>query len=332
MLTITKQKITRPVYDITVKDTSNFYANNILVHNCAEITLPTTPFEGVNDENGRIALCTLSAINWGNIKKPEDFEKPCELAVRALDSLLTYQDFPAIQAELSTKEFRTLGIGIINLAYFLAKNNMRYDGSAFETVDEYMEAMAFYLTKASVQLAKEQGPCQLSAETKYGIGQFPWENRKKEIDEIIPHKTRFDWEGLRSEMAQYGIRNATLMALMPSECQSLDNEILMKDGSKTTLEKLIREYGNISIEDIHSNPFMIGQRFSFLKPVELSDSIAHEFYYNGPKEIIEIEFEDGSSYKFTENHRLLVDRGGSSQWIEIKDLRENDNVVSVNTK
>lgn len=187
---------------------------------CTEITLPTRPFQSMDDEDGRIALCTLSAINWGNIKKPEDFEKPCELAVRALDALLSYQDYPLIQAELATKEFRTLGVGIINLAYFIAKNNMKYDETAYEKIDEYMEAMAFYLTKASVQLAKEFGPCELSHETKYGKGLFPWESRKKAVDALTPHKLSQDWESLRADMLKYGIRNATLMALMPSETSS----------------------------------------------------------------------------------------------------------------
>jgi ribonucleoside-diphosphate reductase alpha chain len=187
---------------------------------CQEITLPTRPFESLSDENGRIALCTLSAINWGNIRKPEDFEKPCELAVRALDNLLSYQEYPMLQAEFSTQEFRTLGIGVINLAYFLAKNGVRYDDSALALVDEYMEAMSYYLIKASVQLAKEKGPCDLSHETKYGMGIFPFETRKESVDELVPHQTRYDWDALREEVKEYGIRNATLMALMPSESSS----------------------------------------------------------------------------------------------------------------
>lgn len=187
---------------------------------CQEIALPTRPFEQLDDENGRIALCTLSAVNWGNIKKPEDFEKPCELAVRALDELLSYQDFPAIQAELSTREFRTLGVGIINLAYFLAKNGVKYDESALELVDEYMEAMTYYLIKASVQLAKEKGPCELSHETKYGKGIVPFETRKLDVDELIPMVQRMDWNGLKKDLMEYGIRNATLCAMMPSETSS----------------------------------------------------------------------------------------------------------------
>lgn len=187
---------------------------------CCEITLPTKPFSSLTDESGRIALCTLSAINWGNIRKPEDFEKPCNLAVRALDELLSYQKYPMIQAELSTQEFRTLGVGIINLAYFIAKNNMKYDHSAFSKIDEYMEAMSFYLIKASVELAKEKGPCELWKETKYGQGRFPWENRKKDVDNLIEMRPQMDWESLREDMKKNGIRNATLMALMPSESSS----------------------------------------------------------------------------------------------------------------
>ena len=187
---------------------------------CQEILIPTRPFESLSDEDGRIALCTLSAINWGNIKSPKDLERPCRLAVRALDNLLSYQDYPAVQAKLSTNEFRTLGIGVINLAYFLAKRDAKYNETAFEMVDEYMEAMSFYLIKASADLAKEKGPCSLSSETKYGMGIFPYETRKKEIDELVPHTTRYDWEALRKQVLEYGIRNATLMACMPSESSS----------------------------------------------------------------------------------------------------------------
>lgn len=188
---------------------------------CQEIALPTRPFTSLTDESGRIALCTLSAINWGNIRSPEDFEKPCELAVRALDALLSYQDYPVIQAKLATEEFRTLGIGMVNLAYFLAKNNAKYDDSALPLVDQYMEAMSYYLIKASVQLAKELGPCKLSHETKYGKGIFPFEKRAASLDSLVPHQSRMDWETLRQDVIKYGIRNATVFAQMPAESSAM---------------------------------------------------------------------------------------------------------------
>ena len=209
------------VYDITVPETSSFVANNIVVHNCLEITLPTKPLSHIFDEGGRIALCTLSAINWGLIKDPSDFEKPCTLAVRGLDALLSYQNYPVKAAELSTMEHRPLGVGIINFAYWLAKNNLKYtDDSALPMVDQYAEAWSYYLIKASVDLAKEFGPCGKPSDTKYAKGIIPIDTRKRDIDELVPHEERMPWDNLREELKQYGIRNATLMALMPSETSS----------------------------------------------------------------------------------------------------------------
>ena len=186
---------------------------------CTEIDLPTVPLDDVNDENGRIALCTLSAINMGLIKTPEDFERPCTLAVRGLDALLSYQHYPVRAAELATKEFRPLGVGIINFAYWLAKNDLKYsDGSALEMVDQYAEAWSFYLIRASIELAREQGPCLRWQDTKYGRGIMPVDTYKREVDELVPPQQRqFDWDYLREQARTHGIRNATLMALMPAE-------------------------------------------------------------------------------------------------------------------
>jgi ribonucleoside-diphosphate reductase alpha chain len=185
---------------------------------CGEIDLPTKPLTHIFDEEGRIALCTLSAVNWGVIKDPKDFEKPCELAVRGLDALLSYQDYPVKAAEIATKEHRPLGVGIINLAYWLAKNDFKYtDAAALPKVDEYMEAMSYYLIKASVDLAKEFGPCGKPSDTKYAKGIVPIDTRKREIDELVPHVERMPWDELRAELKQFGIRNATLMAIMPAE-------------------------------------------------------------------------------------------------------------------
>lgn len=185
---------------------------------CAEIDLPTVPLNDLNDEEGRIALCTLSAINWGNIEKPSDFQELCELAVRGLDALLSYQNYPVRAAELSTQEYRPLGIGIINFAYFLAKNGVSYsDPKALALVDEYAEAWSYYLIKASADLALEQGPCTKWENLKYADGRLPIDTRKMEVDELVPHVERMGWDGLRSQILKSGIRNATLMALMPAE-------------------------------------------------------------------------------------------------------------------
>jgi len=187
---------------------------------CAEIDLPTKPLKDLNDPEGEISLCTLSAINWGNIKQPSDFEKVARLAVRGLDALLSYQNYPIVAAQLSTEKRRPLGIGIINFAYFLAKHDLTYQGidaDGLALVDEYAEAWSYYLIKASADLAVEQGAPSGVMETKYGHGITPNQTYAKALDEIIPHVERMDWEGLREQLKDTGIRNSTLMALMPSE-------------------------------------------------------------------------------------------------------------------
>jgi len=185
---------------------------------CSEIDLPTVPLNDISDENGRIALCTLSAINWGNVATPADFEKLCRLAVRGLDALLTYQNYPLKAAQLSTEEFRPLGVGIINFAYFLAKNGTSYsDPAALALVDEYAEAWSYYLIKASAELAAEFGPCTRWQDLKYADGRLPIDTRKMDVDELVPHVERMDWSSLRETIKVTGIRNATLMALMPAE-------------------------------------------------------------------------------------------------------------------
>jgi ribonucleoside-diphosphate reductase alpha chain len=184
---------------------------------CCEINLPTKPLNDFNDEEGEIALCTLSAINWGNIRKTEDFAKPCELAVRGLDALLSYQNYPVKAAERSTMKRRPLGVGIINLAYFLARNDTTYTNPNLDLIDEYAEAWSYYLIKASADLAVEQGACPGTNETKYGDGITPNQTYKKDVDDLVKHQERMDWKGLRKQLAATGIRNSTLMALMPAE-------------------------------------------------------------------------------------------------------------------
>ena len=187
---------------------------------CAEIDLPTKPLNDLSDPEGEISLCTLSAINWGNIKHPSDFERVATLAVRGLDSLLSYQKYPVVAAQLSTEKRRPLGIGIINFAYWMAKQGLSYqdiDAEGLALIDEYAEAWSYHLIKASADLAEEQGACPGTLETKYGHGITPNQTYAKALDEILPHKERMDWKGLRKQLKATGIRNSTLMALMPSE-------------------------------------------------------------------------------------------------------------------
>jgi ribonucleoside-diphosphate reductase alpha chain len=187
---------------------------------CCEINLPTKPLNDINDPEGEISLCTLSAINWGKINDPADFERPCTLAVRALDELLDYQDYPVLAAKNSTMARRPLGVGIINLAYWLARNDLSYqhiDHDGLTKLHGFTEGWSYYLIKASVELAKEKGACPKSNETKYGQGIMPIDTYKKEVDELASPAYRFDWDTLRADARKYGIRNSTLMALMPSE-------------------------------------------------------------------------------------------------------------------
>ena len=187
---------------------------------CAEITLPTKPLKDLNDPEGEISLCTLSAINWGNIRTPADFERVCRLAVRGLDALLSYQNYPILAAQLSTEKRRPLGVGIINFAYWLAKNGLTYqdiDTDGLALIDEWAEAWSFYLIKASADMAVEFGAPTGNMETKYGHGITPNQTYSKALDELVPHVERQDWTGLREQLKATGIRNSTLMALMPSE-------------------------------------------------------------------------------------------------------------------
>jgi len=184
---------------------------------CCEIDLPTKPLSNISDPEGEISLCTLSAVNWGVVKDTTELEKVADLSVRALDELLDYQEYPVLAAELSTVKRRPLGIGIINLAFWMAKNDMTYQEPNLELIDEWAEAWSYGLIKSSAELAKEKGPCPGTNETKYGQGITPNQTYKQDVDELVKHKERKDWKNLRKQLAEIGIRNSTLMALMPAE-------------------------------------------------------------------------------------------------------------------
>ena len=203
-------------------NTHSSFKDKISMSNlCQEITLPTTPIQHI-DGSGEIALCILSAINIGKINKIEELDELCELAVRGLDALIDYQQYPVKAAEQSTKNRRSLGIGYIGLAHYLAKNGVKYDSQeAFDLVHKLTERFQYALLSASNHLSMEKGPCGYFGKTKYADGILPIDTYKKEVDDIVPNDLSCDWEFLRGRISEYGLRHSTLSAQMPSESSSV---------------------------------------------------------------------------------------------------------------
>ena len=223
---------------------------------CQEITLPTKPLQHI-DGDGEIALCILSAINVGKLRDLSDFETLCDLSVRALDELIDFQGYPVKAAEIATRARRSLGVGFIGLAHYLAKQGVKYDQpEAWQLVHDLTEAFQYYLIKSSVNLAKEKGACEYSDRTKYAQGILPIDTYKKDVDNIVPNKLNYDWELLREEVKQYGIRNSTLSAQMPSESSSVVSNatngiepprgyLSVKKSKKGPLKQIVPQYGSL---------------------------------------------------------------------------------------
>ena len=224
---------------------------------CQEITLPTKPLQHIDDPNGEIALCILSAINVGKIRDLEDLDVLCDLAVRSLDELIDFQGYPVRAAEIATRARRSLGIGYIGLAHYIAKNCLKYDDpETWKLVHNLTEAFQYYLIQATVNLAKEKGACEYSGRTKYGNGILPIDTYKKEVDEIVPNELRYDWESLRKEVLAYGVRNSTLSAQMPSESSSVVSNatngiepprgyLSIKKSKKGPLKQIVPQYATL---------------------------------------------------------------------------------------
>ena len=220
---------------------------------CQEITLPTKPLQHIDGE-GEIALCILSAINVGKLRNLDELEELCDLAVRGLDALIDFQGYPVKAAEVGTKNRRSLGVGYIGLAHYLAKHKVGYDDSqAWNLVHDLTEAFQYYLLKASNELAKEQGPCGYFDRTKYAAGILPIDTYKKDVDDIVPHTLRYDWESLRESIATHGLRNSTLSAQMPSESSSVVSNatngiepprgyLSVKKSKKGPLKQIVPQY------------------------------------------------------------------------------------------
>jgi len=224
---------------------------------CMEILLPTLSFARLDDEKGRIALCTLGSLNWGAFRNPEDMRRAARILHRSLNNILDYQDFLSIQSKLSNDEIRPLGIGITNLAYWHAKRGLKYgEQDALAEVKSWMEHQAFYLTEASVELAEERGKCLSSDQTRYGQGKFPWELRAAGVNELTDFTAELPWEPLRERMIVSGVRNATVTAIAPVESSSVVinstnggempmSLITVKESKAGSLIQVVPEYNKL---------------------------------------------------------------------------------------
>ena len=224
---------------------------------CQEITLPTKPLQHIDDPDGEIALCILSAINVGKVRSDHELEELCDLTVRALDELIDYQKYPVIAAENGTKNRRSLGVGYIGLAHYLAKLGFKYDSQeAWDAVHSLSESFQYFLLKASNNLAKEKGKCGYFNRTKYSNGTLPIDTYKKDVDEITKVSYQHDWDSLRTDIATHGLRHSTLSAQMPSESSSVVSNatngiepprgfLSVKKSKKGPLKQVVPQYSSL---------------------------------------------------------------------------------------
>ena len=239
-------------------NTHSSFKDKVYMSNlCQEITLPTKPVQHIDDPEGEIALCILSAINLGMIKDKEELEELCDLSVRALDEIIDYQEYPVEAAKKSTEARRSLGVGYIGLAHYLAKNKVKYNNQeAWKLVDEITEAFQYYLLKASNQLAQEKGKCDYFDKTKYADGILPIDTYKKDVDNIVKRKLSYDWTTLRNNIKSSGLRHSTLSAQMPSESSSVVSNatngiepprdyLSVKKSKKGTLKQIVPDYNRL---------------------------------------------------------------------------------------
>ena len=246
------------IMNVDHSNTHSSFKDTIYMSNlCQEITLPTTPLQHIDDEQGEIALCILSAVNIGILKDIKELEDLCEISVRALEEIIDYQKYPVQAAEIGTKNRRSLGIGYIGLAHYLAKNKLSYsDPEAWRLVDSLTESFQFYLLKASNKIAKEKGSCELFSRTKYADGVLPIDTYKKDIDNIVSQPLQHDWDSLRTDIKTWGLRHSTLSAQMPSESSSVTSNatngiepprgyLSIKKSKKGPLKQIVPQYQSL---------------------------------------------------------------------------------------
>ena len=286
---------------------------------CQEITLPTYPLQHIDDHLGEIALCILSAINVGKVQSDKELEDLCDLSVRALDELIDYQEYPVKAAETATRARRSLGIGFIGLAHYLAKLGYKYDSQeAWDAVHQLSESFQFYLLKASNNLAKEKGYCENFGRTKYADGILPIDTYKKDVDEISNPDYQHDWESLRASILEHGLRHSTLSAQMPSESSSVVSNatngiepprafLSVKKSKKGPLKQIVPQYGTLKnnytlLWDMESNRGYINvvammQKF-FDQAISGNWSYNPEHYPNNEVPVSEMANDFLTTYKY----------------------------------
>jgi len=311
---------------------------------CVEICLVTSELKSIYDfddkpetehlSEGEIALCVLAAHNLGTIKNNEELYKASEYIVRLLDFVITHQDYP-VNASKKMLKRRSIGVGITNFAYWLAKQDLKYtDAESLTAVDELFEHIQYSLLVASNKLAEELGACEWYDKTTYSKGVLPIDRYNKNVDDLVKRTHSCDWEGLRVKLdlkTGAGLRNSVLTAVMPAEsCVTKDTKIILENGDIKSYTEIFKEQ-NIDVEKIEKNGISNWYEFETPFNVKTKDSsdICNKFYYNGLKSLYEIEFTDGKTYKMTANHKLLVNRDNIEIWTRVDELKEFDDIINI---
>jgi len=299
---------------------------------CVEILHHTKPISSIDDKDGEIGICILSAINLLELDHEEDIQSACSIAVRTLENIIDYQDYPVAAGENFTKNRRSLGIGITNLAGYLAKNKLKYDDpDTLKLVHKMMEKIQWNLLNESCKLAEKLGPCNKFSDTKYSKGLLPIDWYKKTVDELVKPEYTMDWEGLRSRIKTYGLRHSTLTAIMPCEsCLKWDTLVITPVG-KFNFHDLASTLGFDPV-DIETNN-RVGWYVSD-RSVEIctKDSVlaTNKIFYNGHKDVSNIELEDGTTLKATMNHKFLIrTTDGVEIWKRVYELVEGDDIINI---
>lgn len=304
--------------------------NGIITGNCTEIIHPTKPISSLDDKEGEIGTCILSAINLVETKKNE-IPDVCDVIVRMLDELIDYQEYAVYAAEKFTKERRSLGIGMTNLASLFAQNKLEYGSEgSLKLLHSYVEHIQYYLLVASNNLAKERGTCAKYQDTKYSNGWLPIDTYCKEVDNIVGKELELNWEELRNNIKEYGLLHSSLTAQMPCEsCLKWDTLLVTELGNKDFHD--ICNYGDIDWRHIENNN-SVGW-YNLSKPINIKTKDSYiecdKIYYNGYVDTYDITLDNGNVIKATPNHRFLVKNDTGTIWKRVYELLENDDIVEI---